>query len=180
MMLPKRLSRTTIYTSPWVELYTDKVLMPSGKIIEKYHQIKVPFDSVVVVLTNDKDQICFIKSLRYTTGSVDWELPAGGIDKGESPTEAATREILEETGLDIEDPRVVSSYNPANDMMTKTIYVVYAKLKSQHSKDFDIDEVSEVYWLSETEARQIIEDDDMPDGSSLIPLLLWLNGIKRD
>ena len=37
--LPERLERTAIYESDYVCLYTDKVKLPSGDIIEKYHQM---------------------------------------------------------------------------------------------------------------------------------------------
>lgn len=53
-MLPKKLQRKVIYKSKWINLYTDKVLMPSGKIIEKYHQLDYQKEAVVLVLENKK------------------------------------------------------------------------------------------------------------------------------
>ena len=38
-LLPKRLERNTIYESDYICLYTDKVQLPSGYVIEKYHQL---------------------------------------------------------------------------------------------------------------------------------------------
>ena len=101
-MLPKRLDRKPIYESQWINLYIDKVLMPSGKIIEKYHQLDYPKDSITVLLFNAKSEICFIKSLRYTTQKIEWELPAGGVEKGEDVLAAAEREVMEETGFKLE------------------------------------------------------------------------------
>ena len=37
--MPERLERTTIYESDYVCLYADRVRMPGGFVIEKYHQI---------------------------------------------------------------------------------------------------------------------------------------------
>lgn len=37
-----------------------------------------------------------------------WNLPGGGVEKGESPWEAGVRETKEETGLDVEIERVLS------------------------------------------------------------------------
>jgi len=73
--------------------------MPSGKIIGKYHQLDYPKDSVVVLLLNSKNEICFIKSLRYTTKKIEWELPAGAVEEDEDVLGAAEREVAEETGL---------------------------------------------------------------------------------
>jgi 8-oxo-dGTP diphosphatase len=39
---------------------------------------------------------------RISEGELMWQFPAGGIEAGESPEEAAVRETLEETGLKVE------------------------------------------------------------------------------
>ena len=42
------------------------------------------------------------------TGGYEWQLPGGWIEVGESPAQAAVREVFEETGLAIETPRFVA------------------------------------------------------------------------
>jgi ADP-ribose pyrophosphatase YjhB (NUDIX family) len=39
-----------------------------------------------------------------------WNLPGGGLESGELPTEAAIREVLEETGLEVAVERLVGVY----------------------------------------------------------------------
>ena len=43
-----------------------------------------------------------------------WVLPGGGVEEGESPEEATVREVLEETGLQVETTRLVGSYTSKN------------------------------------------------------------------
>ena len=46
IIMPKRLERKVIYESDFVCLYADKVKLPSGYIIEKYHQVHYPKEAV--------------------------------------------------------------------------------------------------------------------------------------
>ena len=176
-MLPKRLNRKKVYESKWINLYTDKVLMPSGKIIEKYHFLDYPNDSVVVLLTNNKNEICFVKSLRYTTQQIQWELPAGGIDKGEDILKAAEREVLEETGFKTKSLKLHYSFNPSNGMSNQTTHIVIGEVDDSVQVSFDTDEVNEVYWLSVSKVEELIENKEISDGISLIAILFYFNSI---
>lgn len=179
-MLPKRLDRKKIYESQWINLYTDRVLMPSGKIIEKYHFLDYPNDSVVVLLTNDKDEICFIKALRYTIQQIQWELPAGGIDKAEDVLKAAEREVLEETGFKTKALKLRYSFNPSNGMSNQTTqHVVVGKIDDSKQVDFDTDEVNETHWLSIAKTKELVENKAISDGISLIAILFYLNDVSH-
>ena len=171
----KRLERTTIYQSTWINLYTDKVLLPSGKIIEKYHQLDYPKESVVVYSTNEKNEICFIKALRYTSekeNQVEWELVAGSIEEHESIIEAAIRETREETGYKLTDVKYIYQFNPSNGMSNQKVHVLSGVISEQQREDFDHDEISNVCWLSKEETESLIQNNEINDGISLMALLL--------
>ncbi|MFH1620764.1 MAG: NUDIX hydrolase [Patescibacteria group bacterium] len=176
-MLPKRLDRKPIYESQWINLYIDKVLMPSGKIIEKYHQLDYPKESITVLLLNTKSEICFIKSLRYTTQKIEWELPAGGVEKGEDVLAAAEREVMEETGFKTKALKLLYSYYPSNGMSNQNVHIVFGEVEDNKQVEFDTDEVKEIHWLSSDEIKKLIAKNEISDGISLMPLLLHLSGI---
>ena len=58
-------------------------------------------DGVVLygVYGENKDKLVLIRQFRYPIGGYVYEFPAGLVDPGESPEEAAVREMYEETGL---------------------------------------------------------------------------------
>lgn len=172
-MLPKRLSRKTIYESKWVNLYADKVLFPDGRIIEEHHMLDFPKQAVAAVVENNKGEILFVHSYRYTTNSVEWEIPAGGIEAGETPCMAAKREVLEETGYDITEPDFIYSYNPSNGMSNQVFNIVKSSTLGIVS-DFDKNEVKEVKWISVKEIKRMIKDNEIKDGLSLTALMLHL------
>jgi ADP-ribose pyrophosphatase len=107
---PKRLARQIIYQNRWVNLYVDKVRFPNGHIIEQHHLVDFDTAAAIVLAENEKGELLFVRVCRYTTGRTDWELPAGGIEAGESPLDAALRETLEETGYQTSDHRLIYSY----------------------------------------------------------------------
>lgn len=179
-MLPRRLGRKPIYESQWINLYIDKVLLPSGKIIEKYHQLEYPKESIVVLLLNSKNDICFIRALRYTTQKIEWELPAGGIDTGEDILAAAQREVIEETGLKMKNLKLLYTYNPSNGMSNQIVHVIFGKTEGNNQKGFDTDEVKEVKWLSSDKTKELIFKNEIRDGISVLPLLLYFSDIMAN
>lgn len=87
-MKPERLSRTVVYENPWVNLYVDRVKFPNGHIVERHHLLGFDRHAVVVVADDGAGRVLFVRVCRYATGSSDWELPAGGIEAGESARSA--------------------------------------------------------------------------------------------
>ncbi|MEI7580087.1 MAG: NUDIX hydrolase [bacterium] len=178
-MIPKRISRKVLYKSKWIDLYIDKVLMPSGKIIEKYHVLDYPKESVAVLLTNKSNEICMIKTFRYTTQDISWELPAGCVEKGEEILMAAEREVLEETGFTSNNLRPLFSFFPSNGMSNQKVHVILGNVKTFKGGIIDSDEVKEVVWLSESKITQMIQKQEITDGISLLPLLFFFNQLGR-
>jgi ADP-ribose pyrophosphatase len=175
MLKPKRLSRKTVYQSPWVNLYLDNVKFPNGLVIENYHLLDFPRASVAILVENDLRNVVFARICRYTTGLTEWELPAGGVEPGESEMEAAKREVLEETGYTTENHRLIYCYYPMNGSTNKRLSIVHCKAV-ECVQDFDKDEVSETQWFTEAEIKQMIENKIITDGPTLTALLLWLQG----
>jgi ADP-ribose pyrophosphatase len=169
----KRLSRKTIYECPWFNLFGDKVILPDGKLIENYHVIDYKKESVAVIIENENNDILLIQSYRYVTDSLEWEIPAGHIEEGESILEAASRESFEETGYEIEDHHMLYSYNPSNGSSSQVFHIVAAKAGKQKTVEFDRNEVKEIRWFSKEEVKDLIRDKELRDGYSLTALLLY-------
>ena len=175
--MPERLSRTTIYESDYVCLYTDKVRLPSGTIIEKYHQIHEPHESVALVLFDDADNILFIRNRRYTIGHLEWEIPAGRIESGEDMFSAAEREAFEETGCALESLQFLCSNNPSNGMSDALIHVFAGRISSE-SQLKDTDEVLEKRWFSKNEYLELLRTNGTRDGISILSVLYALQFYK--
>lgn len=62
--------------------------------------------SVAASILNERGELL----LQQKAGGEGWSLPAGGIEPGESPEEALRREVLEETGLSVENARLLGAF----------------------------------------------------------------------
>lgn len=170
-MIPKRINRKIIYENPWVDLYVDKVQFPNGKIIDEHHYIHFEYQSAGIVIQNEHNEILLIKSNRYITQSEEWEIPAGKAEEGENILTAVIRETLEETGYEIETPKLLYRYYPMNGISDK-IFVLYKASAAKKVNDFDRTEVIKSQWFSVSEIEDMIKNNKINCGLSLTALML--------
>jgi 8-oxo-dGTP pyrophosphatase MutT (NUDIX family) len=106
---------------------------------------------------------------------VQWELPAGGIEPGETTLEAAHREALEETGWETRDHTLLYTYYPSNGSTNQVFHVVRCRATAL-AGDFDRREIDAVRWVPRAEVQQLIRDRAIRDGLTLTSLLVVLGG----
>jgi 8-oxo-dGTP pyrophosphatase MutT (NUDIX family) len=90
-------SETLIEYKPWMTVVRQSVSLPNGAVIPDYLLAFERDYSMIVALTAD-DEVLVVRQYKHGIGSLLREFPAGYIDEGESPADAAKRELLEETG----------------------------------------------------------------------------------
>ena len=94
----KTLETKYLIRKPWLTARVDKLELPDGRIMPEYYVLEYPDWVNVLALTTD-GQMVMIRQYRYGLGQAGFELVAGVIDEGETPEQAARRELLEETGF---------------------------------------------------------------------------------
>ena len=95
----------------WLTIHEQHVRLPTGAEIEEFHLIESP-DWVAVLAMTPDEQVVLVEQYRHGARRSSLELPAGVIDAGETPAEAARRELAEETGFGFERLTPLSTVFP--------------------------------------------------------------------
>lgn len=92
----KTLSSQTIFDGHAVRLRVDTVVTADGR--QSTREIVEVSDCIAVVAVDEDDNVLLVRQYRKAVERELLEIPAGGIDPGETPEEAVVREMQEETG----------------------------------------------------------------------------------
>lgn len=96
-MTYKLLGSEYIIRRPWLTARRDKVQLPNGKVNNEYYVLEYP-DWVNTIAITKQGEFVLVRQYRHALGRTSFELCAGVIEQGETPEQAARRELLEETG----------------------------------------------------------------------------------
>lgn len=149
-------SQRIINKGPWMNVRQEAVKLPSGVVVPEWFIFDFPSWINVIAVTKD-GHIVMEDQYRHGIGRTCFELPAGVIDPGETPLEAARRELFEETGYgngDWEEFMVISP-NPTNHSNLNYCFLATGveKISDQHlekSEDIEVD------ILSKEEVKQLL------------------------
>ena len=79
----------------------------------------------VAVLAAWEGQVFLVRQFRYALGRECLELPAGKLDPGEAPEQAARRELREETGMEAGRLVLLGKFCSAADVLAESMYLYY-------------------------------------------------------
>lgn len=96
--------------------------------------------AVAVVALTDDGRICLVRQYRTALGRVTVEIPAGKLDPGEDPLDAAHRELLEETGFAAKKMAYLTSIASTVGFCDEIIHLYMATSLTFSKSDPDDDE----------------------------------------
>lgn len=170
-MMWKTLSSEYLLRDPWMTVRRDRMQLPTGQILDPCWALEYPDWVSVIALTKDGKMI-LERQYRHGLRIVEYEIPAGVIEKGETPLEAARRELAEETGYGGGEwePWMQTCANPS--MMNNITHVFLARnVEPMTERHLDRTEDIEVYQLSEEEVYKLVANDCIKQ--SLMAAPLW-------
>ncbi len=116
-------------------------------------------DAVVIIMYSDDGKILLNREFRMAVGEFVYNFPAGLIDPGETPEEAAARELREETGLKIEEIRdVIGKSYSAVGFSDETNVCVVGRASGDFASSSSAEEEISAAWYTKQEVRELLRE----------------------
>lgn len=120
----KTLSSELKFTGRIIRVIHDKIELPDGN--RSMRELVEHPGGVCVAAVNENGELLIVEQFRYAFKSELLEFPAGKLEPGEDPLEAAKRELIEETGYEADVMLSLGEVWPSVGYLTERIYLYYA------------------------------------------------------
>jgi ADP-ribose pyrophosphatase len=168
----ERLDSERVFKGKVFSVVRDRVKMRNGRTVTV--DVVRHSKSVVLVPVPEPGHVILVKQYRYAVNTDLWELPAGSVDEGESPEQAARRECHEEIGLvPATVVRLSAMYPTPGYCDEEMVFFRCSGLeKTDEEAHLDEDEDIEAKTFELREAREMIRRGEIVDMKTVVGLSL--------
>ena len=163
-----------IYTGKVVSLDVDQVRFPDGTTGEMEiirHSGAAAILPFISDPAGEDPQIMLLRQYRYAAGGYLYEVPAGKLEKNESPKDCAKRELKEETGCSAQRIEHMFSFLTTPGFTDEVIHSFMATGLTTGEKQLDADEFSEVVTFKLSQALKMIQTNEIRDAKTALIIL---------
>lgn len=165
-------SRQYYFKGKVIQVSVDTVILPNGK--EATRECVFHHGAVAILAVVDECAV-LVEQFRYLIGQTTLEIPAGKIDQGEEPKQAAFRELAEETPFQAGSlTKLFETYGAIGFSNEKVIIYEAHDLTKDSTMALDEDEFVNVHFVTKEKARLLLEEGKIVDAKTIIALQYWL------
>lgn len=165
------MSREIVYRGRKIQVACETVEGRHGQIITR--DIILHPGAVAILPIVSRDEVCLLRNERPNAGEVLWEIPAGTLEPGEPPDQAAVRELAEETGFRAARwTRILEAF-PSPGVLSERMWLYVAENLTPGPQKLEADENLEPHLVPWTQALAWITDGTLRDMKTILALLLW-------
>lgn len=164
--------KSEIIFQDWVTVVRDMLRKPDGSVM--------PFryvgggEAAVALAFTAQNQVVLTQQYRHPLRRTILDLPGGGIHEGETPQEAARRELSEETGYVAGSVQKLGHYAPLPGMIPHVCHVFVARDLTPGPNNLDEHEVIDVVLVDWDEVVEMVLSNEAIDGPLSYAVLRYL------
>jgi ADP-ribose pyrophosphatase len=164
------LSSKSIFQGKVISLQVDTVRLPNGNTATR-EIIKHP--GAVAVLALVDDRMLVVEQFRKPLERMQIEIPAGKLDAGENPLDAAKRELEEETSYSCDTMKLLCSFYTSPGFADEIIHLYVADQLTQGDAHLDEDEFLDCESITLEQAQQYIREQRISDAKTITAVYAW-------
>lgn len=159
-----------IFSGKMITLQVDTVALPDGRTATR-EIVRHPGAAAVLALLDGK--LLVVEQYRKPLEKLQVEIPAGKLDAGEDPLEAAARELEEETGYRATSLKLISAFYTSPGFADEKLYVFFAEGLTPGQQNPDEDEDLRVEALTMEQAEAYIGEGRISDAKTILAVYAW-------
>jgi len=159
-----------IYDGRIAHFRVDTIMLPDGRTAMR-EIVGTPGAVTVIPLTEDR-QVRMVRQYRSAIRDFLLELPAGTLQPGESPQDAAPRELAEETGDRAGNWQYLASFHTMPGICDEIIHLFLASDLTPGDTNCDPDEYNEVITLPLDRALEMVRSGQIRDAKTIVGLFM--------
>ncbi|MGD0774353.1 MAG: NUDIX hydrolase [Candidatus Solibacter sp.] len=168
----KIISSKQVYGCNLFRVTEDVAVDPKTKFQIKRSVVR-HIGSAVMMAVDAKKRVLLVRQYRLPADKYLWELPAGRLDPGEKPLEAAIRELKEETGYKAQKWSKLASFWVSPGFVRERMTIFLAEdLTAGEATPMD-DERIETRWFKRKELAKMIAGGEIEDAKTIVGFLTW-------
>ena len=128
--------------------------------------------AAAILAFDEKGKIILVRQHRFPQGYI-LEIPAGTLEKGESPKRCALREIQEETGYKAKKMTHLITYHPSVGYNTEKIHCFVASGLTRVKMKLDTDEFITVKKMELSKLIKMIKSGKIIDSKTICAVMIY-------
>jgi 8-oxo-dGTP pyrophosphatase MutT (NUDIX family) len=176
-----RKSRREMLQTPVFRLHEEVSTHPVSGADGHYYVLEAP-DWVNIIAITEANELVMVRQWRHGTAAVELEIPAGGLEAGEDPVQAAVRELREETGYAPKRARLLGEARPNAAIQSNRCFTVICEGCTKVGETaFDPGEEIALELMPMAALKDRVRDGTLRSGMMLVAILWWLDeqGLAR-